>query len=300
MGAVNFFLDSGAYSAWTRGVKIDIDEYIEFIRNHLEYIDVYAVLDDLEDAEVSYKNWEYMRRKGLKPLPVFHAHAPKKYLEIYIRETNYIAIGAIAKMSTIDRLRHLDGLWDYYLTDKDGYPIVKTHGFGLTSLTIMSRYPWYSVDSTSWILMAAYGSIYVPRFVGGKWQYDSTPLGIVVSNMSPSIKDEGRHFTTLSKRGQEVVLSYLSLKGYCLGRSEVREEPNNYKLKDGERWSGNVLSETTREVEVVVEEGLCNSSSQRAELNVLYFKDFVGTLPNWKERRFIPMYRRLEILGGRR
>jgi hypothetical protein len=45
----------------------------------------------------------------------------------------------------------LDTIWLNRLTDPDGTPKVKVHGFGLTNIQLLFRYPWYSVDSTSWL-----------------------------------------------------------------------------------------------------------------------------------------------------
>ena len=42
---VDVFLDSGAFSAWTRGMEIDIQKYIEFIKQNQDIITVYANLD---------------------------------------------------------------------------------------------------------------------------------------------------------------------------------------------------------------------------------------------------------------
>ena len=42
-------LDSGAFSAWNAGKQIDIDKYIEFIRDN--NIDVYFNLDVIGDVE---------------------------------------------------------------------------------------------------------------------------------------------------------------------------------------------------------------------------------------------------------
>ena len=42
---VELFLDSGAFSAFTQKVTIDIQEYIAFIKEHEDIIDVYANLD---------------------------------------------------------------------------------------------------------------------------------------------------------------------------------------------------------------------------------------------------------------
>ena len=80
---VDVFLDSGAFSAWTRGVEIDIQKYIEFIKQNQDVITVYANLDVIspgrfsmgtkESAELTLRNQKIMEQAGLSPLPVFHS-----------------------------------------------------------------------------------------------------------------------------------------------------------------------------------------------------------------------------------
>ena len=60
MKKINLFLDSGAYSAWSKGVTIDIDEYISFIKKNIKYITVYANLDVIGDPEATYRNQKYI------------------------------------------------------------------------------------------------------------------------------------------------------------------------------------------------------------------------------------------------
>ena len=78
---VHLFLDSGAFSAYTLGIEINIYEYIEFIKQHKNIIDMYANLDviatgnTLNDkkyaAEKTLQNQKIMEEAGLSPLPVF-------------------------------------------------------------------------------------------------------------------------------------------------------------------------------------------------------------------------------------
>jgi len=62
---ISLFLDSGAFSAWSKGVEINIDEYILFIRKHTNHLDVYAVLDNINSPECTWENQEYMETAGL-------------------------------------------------------------------------------------------------------------------------------------------------------------------------------------------------------------------------------------------
>lgn len=152
-------LDSGAYSAWRKKKVIDIDKYIQFVKTNRDKFEVCVNLDVIGDGRASYENWMYLRRNGLDTMPVFHVGTDEKWLEKYMRKSEYIGIGAIANLSAERRFHGLDHVWKKFLTDWGG----KVHGMGLTDTQWLQRFPWYSVDSISPVLQAAYGGIYVPR-----------------------------------------------------------------------------------------------------------------------------------------
>lgn len=280
---IELFLDSGAFSAWTRGAKIDIHEYVDFIKQHEEAIDVYANLDVIGDASATYKNQKIMEKAGLHPIPVFHQGEPEKYLERYTKKYDYIAIGGLVGISSHALVRWLERMWDSYLTDSEGLPIVKVHGFGLTSLRLMFRYPWYSVDSTSWVVTGRLGGIFVPRYRNGQWIYDENSWKIDVSNKSPSNKKAGKHITTLTPRQKEIFLHYIHAQGYELGKSIFKRELQSYKLNENERWAEKTPEDKTalRDVEVIQEVGICNSYKQRDEMNIKYFLEVEKEMPDW-------------------
>jgi len=255
------FLDSGAYSAFTKKVEIKIDEYIEFIKKNSEYVRWYSNLDVIGDPDESIKNQKYMESKGLKPLPCYHYGEPPEYLLNYLSKGyDYICIGGMVPVPTVSLITWLDLLWNTYLVDKNGMPKVKVHGFGMTSLEIIFRYPWYSVDSTSWVLTSRFGSVFVPvRVKRGKYSYKETALKVCVSSKSPSKRDEGKHILTFSPMERDLILEYFDYKGFKLGKSKYG--------KDG--------------TEVIIEQGLSNDYKQRDELNIIYFLDLEKSLPKW-------------------
>lgn len=305
---VSLFLDSGAFSAWSNNSEVDIDEYIQFIKDNEKYLDVYVNLDVIGDAQKSWDNQKYMEKHGLNPLPVFHPmREDDSWLQKYIDEGyDYIGMGGMAGGAfTVSAIRpRLDYLFDKIICGKDHLPKVKIHGFGMTSLRLMLRYPWFSVDSTSWVKTGRFGCVYVPRYSKGKYLYDENSWKVTVSNQSPSKKESGQHFTTFSKLEQEMILSYFSSKGFKLGKSEYRKEDRKiYKLKEGERWLNSEDAVACRElieiagvyvppdklamkdtVEVIIEAGLSNDYKQRDELNIVYFIDLEKHMPKypWK------------------
>ncbi len=280
---VDLFLDSGAFSAWSKGSEIDIQEYIQFIKKHEDVINVYANLDVIGDAEATYKNQRVMEKAELSPLPVFHYGSPEKYLKRYLQKHPYISLGGMVPVSTQALVPWLDYIFEQYITDSKGLPIVKVHGFGLTSLKLMLRYPWYSVDSTSWVTTGRMGSIYVPRFRAGQWLYDENSWKMAVSNRSPNTKEAGQHIETLPPMQKQIILDYIHDKGYKLGKSTFKKVPDTYKPKEGERWAEKKaeVKKGERLLEIIEEEGVSNRYQLRDEMNIIYFLDLEKSMPEW-------------------
>ncbi len=283
---VSLFLDSGAFSAWSKGIEINLQEYIDFIKKHKKYIDVYACLDVIGDPEQTYENQLEMEKQGLNPMICFHNGEDHKWLELYLEKYDYVALGGIASgvpYRTVQK--HLDRCWDIICDTKDRIPKHKIHGFGLTSLPLMLRYPWYSVDSTSWVLTGRFGSVFVPKKKNNKYVYDENSWKVTVSSKSPSKKEAGKHIDTFSNMEKDRILEYFDYKGYKLGKSEYFvANAKEYKpdRENGESWlNKEVDSDGNREVEEVIEPGLSNDYKQRDELNIIYFLDLEKSMPKW-------------------
>ncbi|KXH69809.1 MAG: hypothetical protein AM326_01680 [Candidatus Thorarchaeota archaeon SMTZ-45] len=223
----DLLLDSGAYSAKTQGKKLDIDDYIEYIRANEDVFDKYFNLDVIGDGDKSYQNYLYLRMKGLEPIPVWHAETSPEFLTHYLKMSEYIAIGAISVMSNERTIRSLDNIWREYLIDEKGYPVCKIHGFGLTSVLIMTRYPWYSVDSTSWVQFGRYGVVLIPKTRNGNWVYHENPHIVTVSAKSPRKGTPGKHFLTYPVEFQNKMLKYIESRGFTLD-----EVANNHLARD--------------------------------------------------------------------
>ncbi len=218
------FLDSGAFSAFTLGKHIDLPAYCDYIKRNEDIILMSSVLDGIGDPYKTYQNQMAMEELGTRPLPCFHYGEDERYLEHYIKNYEYITLGGMVPISTPQLFLWLDRIWAKYLTDGSGRPRLKVHGFGLTSVPLMTRYPWYSVDSSSWVQLAAHGNIYVPKF--GQF---------AISARSPNVKIEGQHIDTMAPIYRKAFENELERTGFDLSRMRDLNYP---------RWAYNVWAYT--------------------------------------------------------
>ena len=207
----SMFLDSGAFSAFHTNSTIDIDKYAEFIHKTEGMWEVVANLDIIGGSEeANWDNLKALESNGCKVSPVYHVGENPRWLYKMLDEYEYILLGGLV-MARKSVMRELDRAFRI-LTYEDGSPRAKFHGFGLTQLDLVFRYPWYSVDSTSWMLSAGFGSCVL---------YDGTTkfLQIVFSDDSPSRKSyyagksDAGHFERLDEVRKQKVLDLIRPSG---------------------------------------------------------------------------------------
>jgi len=209
------FLDSGAFSMFTQGIKVDVKKYSAFIKRNQDVIEVASVLDGIGDPKLTLENQGKLETMGVNVLPCFHYGEPVSYLKHYIEHYDHITLGGMVPISTKDLRTWLDEIWDQYLTDDEGKPIIKVHGFGLTVLELMFRYPWYSVDSTSWVMTGRFGSIYWP--LG-----NNRETKLTISDQSPKTKEFGLHYDSMAPYQQLHAKEIIEAKGFTV--NELRTE----------------------------------------------------------------------------
>jgi hypothetical protein len=218
MTPMRLLLDSGAYTSWTQGVGINIDDYIAFVQRNRHLISNYVNLDVIpgamgrmdwrseaieKSATGSYANLQRMKDAGLTPIPVFHQGERFHWLERLLDDREpYVGISPYMRSSQRETIRWLDQCF----ARLKGRP-VRTHGFGVTSHILVSSFPWSSVDSTTWLQGAGNGQIVVPVYVGsGKWDYSVRPDVISVTDGS---RHNGNHIDALDPARSAFVRRYL-------------------------------------------------------------------------------------------
>lgn len=208
MNKVNLFLDSGVFSAWTRADDKDpavrdkvkrvqnLKGYAKFIKRNEHLLECYATMDtipgefgkartqkQLDDAaKQSYDNQQELKSLGVRPIPIYHQGEPFEWLERYIRDgETYVGISTAKDTRNSDQREWLDYVFSM-ITDKKGRPLIRTHGFGITNISLLWRYPFFTADSTTWSLAAGFGLIYVPGITDeGVADYSHLPLRIITS-----------------------------------------------------------------------------------------------------------------------
>jgi hypothetical protein len=197
------FLDSGAFSAFTLGKQIDLDAYCNYIKANADIIDFPSVLDGIGDPLLTYQNQWAMEQRGVRPLPCFHWGEDERYLEHYVSNYDFITLGGMVPHSTEENRLWLDRIWSRHLCDSSGKPKLKVHGFGMTSIPLMTRYPWFSVDSSSWVQIAFRGAVILPGFGA-----------VHLSTESPARKEEGAHLDNMSPPMAERVRELIRARGF--------------------------------------------------------------------------------------
>lgn len=172
------FLDSGAFTAFNLGTEIDLDEYIENYHRTKGSYETVAALDVIGNWQQSRLNYEEMRKQGCDVLPTYHVGEPLSFLEWLLANYNYVAIGGLVPYVSMTSKRVYSSALKRifaHVHKEAANAGVRLHGFGVTGWDIMSGYPWYSVDSTTYLSGSKFARpIY---FHKGKMGGSSSPGG---------------------------------------------------------------------------------------------------------------------------
>lgn len=149
----DYVLDSGAFSARSSGIEIDLAEFADYClalrANDPKLVEVFS-LDVIGDWRASAKNLLEMHARGVTgAIPTLHYGSPWGALDDM--PPGKIALGGMVGRPTPMLVRWLDQafarVWPRQI-----------HGFGVTSEKLLMKFPFHSVDSSSWELGPAFGA----------------------------------------------------------------------------------------------------------------------------------------------
>lgn len=236
-------IDSGAHSAHTKGIKLDLEEYIGFVNDNIDKFTLYVQVDKipgvyrmpktakdwLEAPALSWENYLYMREKSKDPsklVPVFHQGEDYKWLQNLCDYTfsdgshiPYIGLSPRGDVSLQAKYEFSSKCFE--VIQNASNPNVKTHALGATSLEMLERLPYTSADSTTWVLVSAYGQVWMPNCISGDINGVGIKLGVSSENIahptaaqtyweqSPEVKKKlDDYFESIGTNIEELSVSY--------------------------------------------------------------------------------------------
>lgn len=216
-GGRKAFVDSGAFTAHTKGIEVPVDDYTDFLNQHDDHVIIAAQVDtipgrfgqpktrqEIEEApEKSWQNYLYMRGRMKSPdklLPIFHQGEDFKHLRRMLEfepKIQYIGVSPANDVSTREKEIWIAEV--FRIIKESPNPDVKTHAFGMTSLRVLEKFPFTSADSTTWLQLGVNGSI-------------MTEFGPIL--LSNNQRTDPAHFSNQSFVVQQKIIQHLRLEGY--------------------------------------------------------------------------------------
>ena len=246
-----FFLDSGAFSQRTQAKKefphnpflyYETDEFWKYVRSYGKFvtkfgnaIDYYATVDVIYNPELSWKVLRYLEKEfGLKPVPVIHFGTGLEWVEKHLDAGyDFIGLGGFgSKKSTKEKyLKWVGNIFELACPRPSRLPSVRFHGFAMTSWEMLTRFPWYSVDSSSWVQFAAYGWVCFPRKTGGTFNFKTPPFALQISENAGTRSKQGKHYMTVNPAERAILKEWLDMNGVPLGDDNEKGVTNHYKYR---------------------------------------------------------------------
>jgi hypothetical protein len=246
----NVLVDSGAFTAWGSGKRIDLNKYGQFcqkLASDSQCAIRFVNLDVIPgrkgggyiprkqrdvSAREGWKNYQFLSDEmGLRVMPVFHQFDSFDWLQRMAAETDYIGISPSNDSSVSRRAKEwwLDNVFVMIGSR------LRTHAFGNTSQFLL-RYPFYSVDSTTWMNGDKFRSMLL---FGG---IASSPIGVGQLNRKRIIENLGNPRLRTDKH----VIPFMRSAKYRVKRGVqafLEFEFNCTELWDckGIRWPGTFL-----------------------------------------------------------
>jgi hypothetical protein len=167
----DFILDSGAFTFMKTVGRMNwehfADSYADFIlqQNVRHYIEL--DLDYVIGVEESRKLRKRIENRVRMPsIPCWHLARGKQEWIDMVKHYNYVSISVsgsdfIPTSSWLKYHKYKPLTWFLEVAKDNGCNV---HGLGFTKTTMLERFKFYSVDSTSWVKQSAYGT--VVRFNG--------------------------------------------------------------------------------------------------------------------------------------
>ena len=235
---MDVFADSGAFTAQSQGVHIELSEYVEWIHKWEEYLTVYLNLDVIGNQEGTNANQETLENKfGVHPVPVFTFQwhgSDYDTLAWQLDKYEYISLGGMVPFMMRPKavMPHLIKCF------KMAGDRAVFHGLGCTSKQILNNMPFYSVDSSSWSSGGRWRTVHAfdekkGRWIRGDWKRHHGKIQESLLRLAPFFDRFGLdiHHAAFNKQGhwtltQAQGLSYILMERWLRKRHKLISLPS--------------------------------------------------------------------------
>jgi hypothetical protein len=139
---IEIMADSGAFSAWKRGIQVNLQDYMDWLRKY--DIRKYFNLDVVDNPIATVVNQFLMEQAGFNPIPVFHYGENWGLLQYYVANYSLVGLGGTVGLPPKEKERFFSQVFSLC-------PDGKFHALGVANERYLRRYPFESSDSVWWL-----------------------------------------------------------------------------------------------------------------------------------------------------
>jgi hypothetical protein len=195
---LDLLIDSGAFSVWSIGKTVDRAAYRDYLLAYREekqtgkltFINLDVIPGDKRIGTAptqaereraireSMDNADFLRDAGLPIMEVYHRFEPPEVLEQLLarrRPGERLGLGALQGRGSLrDKQEFLDECFHVVRGFHGGWSgISPLHGLGIgPGSPLGRRYPWWTADSSSWVMARKFGKKPSRRVTQAAWAYD--------------------------------------------------------------------------------------------------------------------------------
>lgn len=207
-GFPGFLLDSGGFTLRKNAEPCDVGRYLSYL-NEFD-VETAFNMDTLCWRESQENQALLERETRTRILPVFHYSDWVESREVGLMELAdrypYFAIAALGAPGSVERVRFYDDVFARIGTRN------RIHGLGATAIDHMLRYPFYSVDSTTWINARRFG-VWIEFKAGRIVKHQSAR--VMASLATPKITDVNALNYECDRFITQAVKAYQQFEDYC-------------------------------------------------------------------------------------
>lgn len=255
--AEKVFWDSGAFSLMENIKRhrkkhpgadpwayYDTPEFWQYMEGYVRFVKendlkLYANVDAIYNPELTFRNQKWLEKQDLSPVPVVHYGTPFEWLEFYINRGKHPIIGLGGRRGEYNKMTDwLNTCFNIVCRQPSRLPRVKIHGFGFTIYEHLFMFPFWSVDSVTYMKAAAYGSFLMPYTGrGGQFDLHRPPFRVSISCEALGQEKEWkvrriRPFTQMSPGEQAAVIRWLEEIEVPLGSGVKQNSNGQWQYQD--------------------------------------------------------------------